>query len=234
MSARSLSSSCLSQGAFGMFVFANNQSREGVTASVLSSLPREGGEWGGQKVSTTESPSAKSLCPEEIAQRSATYHKHKASQKAHLSWRKKPLPADAHRKPRWMVNSLKVMCPSLATCLSGSVPEPVFATSWEERQDRYQSLWDCSRSALSKWQNVLGLSIPLGWLQAGLPEVLRGERGEQEALPGCPSGISGVTADRSFIKINLVLPGKDINKLSSNEKCEGSHTPLSGPWWLLW
>lgn len=44
VSARSLSSSCLLQGAFRMFIFANNQSREGVTASVLSSLPREGWE----------------------------------------------------------------------------------------------------------------------------------------------------------------------------------------------
>jgi hypothetical protein len=42
-----------------------------------------------------------------------------------------------------------------------------------------------------------------------------------------PSGISCVTADRSFIKINLVLLRKDINKLSSNEKCERDHTLTS-------
>lgn len=43
-----------------------------------------------------------------------------------------------------------------------------------------------------------------------------------------PSGIACVTADSSFIKINLVLLGKDINKLSSNEKCERNHTLTSG------
>lgn len=43
-----------------------------------------------------------------------------------------------------------------------------------------------------------------------------------------PSGVACVAADSSFIKINLVLLGKDINKLSSNEKCERNHTLTSG------
>lgn len=43
-----------------------------------------------------------------------------------------------------------------------------------------------------------------------------------------PSGVACVTADSSFIKINLVLLRKDINKLSSNEKCERNHTLTSG------
>lgn len=61
VSARSVSSSCLSQGVFRMFIFANNQSREGVTTSVLSSLPREGRAWRGQKVGAAESLSAHTL-----------------------------------------------------------------------------------------------------------------------------------------------------------------------------
>ena len=47
-------------------------------------------------------------------------------------------------------------------------------------------------------------------------------------FPVHPSGIACVAADSSFIKINLVLLGKDINKLSSNEKCERNHTLTSG------
>lgn len=47
-------------------------------------------------------------------------------------------------------------------------------------------------------------------------------------FPVHPSGIACVAADSSVIKINLVLLGKDINKLSSNEKFERNHTLTSG------
>lgn len=54
------------------------------------------------------------------------------------------------------------------------------------------------------------------------------KEGSARLFPPHPSGIACVAADSSFIKINLVLLGKDINKLSSNEKCERNHTLTSG------
>lgn len=71
-------------------------------------------------------------------------------------------------------------------------------------------------------------AAPAGRLRVGLPEALRGEGVSAPLLPVHPSGIACVAADSTFIKINLVLLGKDINKLSSNEKCERNHTPPSG------